>query len=459
MNTVASIKSAKISNYFDSKIFAIFSWPFSCGIPLFLVMSTLSARLLEGGVVLNKIGMFGLASLPYSFKFIGGPLLERYSIPILTRYFGRACSWMIISMLGVAVALIWMGAISLSSPHGLTHLFIATMTVAFFSALNDTAEAEMRINLLNPNELSFGMASYAVGYRLGTIASGSGALIIASLYSWFLTYVFMAALMLIGVIAVMLQGRKKSNPHIEMLRNKLPAEKLSSRVIREVTAYFKIMTTAIKEFLKTPGWLLAILIIVFYYYSDAIIIAMANTFYLDIGLSKMEIGTWSVTIGTIMALTGGVLGGALGSRFGALPILFVSAIFHLFGMCGFAYLAHITIQTGHLIDLHATHHLLSPILLFKLIIVYQNFIFGLSSAGYITIMAVRCRPPYTATQNALMTSLMAGTKILFVASSGFLITLMNWQNFFIFLAISVIPSLLFIGLLIRVRKNEALSYD
>lgn len=436
-----------IALYLQRKMVAILLWAFACGIPLLLVLSTLSARLLESGASLTRIGLFSLASLPYSLKFIAAPLLEQLSPPVLSRHVGRARAWMLLGMYGVMCSLIWMACLDLKSPHGFDHIFIAACCTTTFAALTDIAEAELRIELLSSAELGLGMGCYAIGYRLGMILGGGGALLIAGYYNWTLAYFIMACAMLVGIAAVLSQ---KQAPRQQKI---IEAQKeLTSTIIRIKQILYKSLHAPIVNIIKSPGWWLALLIIIFYNFSDDLIIMTSNPFYLTISLTKATIGLWVGSVGSIVALLGGIIGGSLCSRFGALPVLLV---------CGIAYISY-TLLLALLAHMHFSInlpilHLIAPFTLFKFIAVFSNLIIGLSSASYVTVSAARCHAPYTATQNAILTSLMAAARTVFASVSGWLAFKLGWEKFFIFTCCAMVPSLIFIYLLSRINRRVGLA--
>ena len=123
---------------------------FSSGLPLYVIISLLTAYLRVEGTSLKDIGIFSLLMLPYNWKFIWSPLLDRFSIP----YLGRRRGWILISQLFLVFLIAAMGFIS--PGHSLMTIAILALSVAFFSANQDIAIDAFRRELLSDEELGLG---------------------------------------------------------------------------------------------------------------------------------------------------------------------------------------------------------------------------------------------------------------------------------------------------------------
>lgn len=405
---------------------AILAWSFACGMPLALTTGTLAAYLVQSHVSLQTIGLFSLAALPYSLKFIFAPLVQNKSIPILCQYFGRVRSWMILAIIGMMLGLVVMGHLSNFSQM-IWPLFLATTFTVLCSSVNDTAEAEYRIELLRDDEFGYGMACYAIGYRLGMIMGGGGALLFAASLSWSYTYYLMAVLLGIGLIAVLKQPHaQQTNPAVHH------------------TATWQSYLYPLKQLLDNPGWIYALVLIVIYNYADDLLNMMLNPFLLNSGFSIAEIGIWQGSVGGIIGMVGGFIGGTLLHRYGLTRMLMWCVVMLIISNMLFIPLAH-----------YANPESLSPAMhyLFRFQAIIGNFIQGISAIAYICFIAKQCNPPYTATQNAFLTSIMAASKVLFATFGGYLVVWLGWPNFFIHIVLVSIP----IFILLWLYKNTTVN--
>lgn len=187
---------------------------FSAGIPYFLIFSSLSLWLDQVGVEKSAITYFSWAALGYSFKFLWSPLVDRLPIPLLTAKMGQRRSWLIVIQLLVITAICWMGMTDPSQGHNaLTRMAIAVTLLGFSAATQDILIDAWRIEASNEKDITMLSSVYIVGYRIGMITSGAGALFIADYlgtsmdnyqYSaWQASYLIMASCMLVGLMTTL----------------------------------------------------------------------------------------------------------------------------------------------------------------------------------------------------------------------------------------------------------------
>ncbi len=171
---------------------------FSSGLPLLLSSGTLQAWLTVSAVNTATIGLFALVGLPYTLKFLWAPLLDRYS----ARWLGRRRSWILIMQLAISLTL---AALALTDPKSQLWIFaMLALMLAAFSATQDIAIDAWRTDTLSPPERGFGAALFVMAYRIGMLAAGSFALILAQYFGWPPTYFVMALLMGVGLLATLL---------------------------------------------------------------------------------------------------------------------------------------------------------------------------------------------------------------------------------------------------------------
>ena len=176
-----------------------------------------------------------------------------------------------------------------------------------------------------------------------------------------------------------------------------------------------------------------LLFVAFYKYGDALLGVMANPFYLDIGFSKSEIALISKFYGMVMTITGSLLGGLLVVRYGIFKTLLIGGIAQALSNLAFAAQALV----GKSLPMLAVT------------ISIENFTGGIATIAFIAYLSSLCNVAYTATQFALLTSLMAFARTIFASGGGWLADQMNWVAYFLLTTVAAVPGLLLLLWLIK----------
>ena len=382
---------------------------FSCGLPLLLTLSVLQAWMKEAGVDLTTIGLMSLVGLPYTLKFFWSPFFDRYTLPLM----GRRRGWLLVSQLSLMAALVWLG---FSNPVAHPELLaVSAMAVAFFSASQDIVVDAYRREDLPDHELGLGSSLYINGYRVGMLLASGGGLILADHLPFSRVYLIMALCLLPGVITTILtpEPRVASFPVT-----------LAAAVVDPLVEYFNR---------ENALWILAFILM--YKIGDTMAAAMTTPFYLDIGFSKTQIGAVVKLFGFWATVVGTILGGIAMIRLGILRSLWIFGILQAVSTAGFALLAAIG---PNLTALSA-------------VIAFENLSGGMGTAAYAAYMASITDKRFTATQYALLTSLMGIPRVLASAPTGYMATIMGWQGFFIFCTLIALPGLF---LIIRISDQH-----
>lgn len=415
-----------IQPYLQKKILAIFLSSFASGLTLILVTGTLATYLTQSHASIKTISLFSLCTLPYAIKYLFTPFIRINRIPYLSQRYGNNRAWILMALFVIFLMTLWMGSISLTSPNAFIHLFIVTLFTVIFSAINDTALAEYQIELLTKQDFGHGMASYSMGFRLGMITGGSVALYIAAIVNWHAAYYLMATFILIGIVAVIFQPSAKKN-------DSLPHKYFS---FQEIMLPIKNLLSQSKSF-----WI--ILLILCFNFSDNMLTMMINPFLLKTGFKLSEIGFWQGNVGGILSIAGGFVGGILLSRYHLFYVLALSMLLLSSNNALLILLASEKIQT-----------LTSMNLIFHIQSMVGNLTTGISAAAYVALISSQCKSPYIASHNALLTSLTALAKIIFIIMSGYLITKFGWLNCFIFITLFSLP---IFGLIYYCMGNNSTS--
>jgi PAT family beta-lactamase induction signal transducer AmpG len=198
-----------VADFFQRRVLVMLALGFSAGLPNLLIFDTLSAWLRDGGVSLAVIGFFSLATLAYSAKFLWAPLVDRTRIPGLTFWLGHRRSWMLVAQVAIMIGL-WL--ISGQDPAtSLGAMAAFAVFVGFAGATQDIVIDAWRIEVAEDRQQGVMAAAYQWGYRIAMIVAGAAPLVLAQAYSWNFSYAAMAALMAVGMLAVLFAPREESH--------------------------------------------------------------------------------------------------------------------------------------------------------------------------------------------------------------------------------------------------------
>jgi PAT family beta-lactamase induction signal transducer AmpG len=386
---------------FNRRMLMAFVMGFSCGLPLLLTMSVLQIWMKEEGLDLTVIGLINLVQIPYTWKFIWAPIMDRYTLPFL----GRRRGWLLVAQLTLIASIIGLG---FSSPaNHFWMMVIMAMLVAFFSATQDIVVDAYRREDLPDKELGLGSSLYIFGYRLGTMLAGGGGLIMADHIPWSMVYLVMALFMLIGVIITLITPEP-------VIATEIPRT-LKDAVIQPFAEYFK-RDEAI--------WMLAFILL--YKVGDSMASAITAPFYLEIGFTKTEIGTVVKIFGMWAIIAGALVGGTMMLRLGINRSLWVFGFLQAISTACFAVLAGIGPSVTAL----------------SAVILFENISSGMGSAAQLAFMASITDKRFTATQYALLSSLAAFPRVVASAPTGYMAKYLGWESFFITCALIAIPGML-----------------
>ncbi|MDJ0829089.1 MAG: AmpG family muropeptide MFS transporter [Desulfobacterales bacterium] len=386
---------------FSGRMLVAFLMGFACGLPLLLTISVLQAWMKEAGVDLTVIGMMALVGLPYTLKFLWSPILDRFTLPFL----GRRRGWLLVVQLTLMASIVFLG---FTNPVANPWLVaFAAFLVTFFSASQDIIVDAYRREDLADEELGLGSSLYVNGYRIGMLLASGGGLIMADHMPFSMVYLIMAACLLPGVITTLLAPEPVVTAG-------------TPRTLKEAVLHPLI------EYFSRSGALWMLAFILCYKIGDTMASAMTTPFYLDIDFTKTEIGAVVKLFGFWATIAGGFLGGIILLRLGINRCLWIFGFLQAASTAGFAVLAHI----GHNISALAA------------VIGFENLSSGMGTAAFVAFMASITNKKFTATQYALLTSLMGIPRVMASAPTGFLAKNFGWEGFFIFCTLIAIPGML-----------------
>jgi len=399
----------------NRRALTVFLLGFASGLPLALTGSTLQAWLTDEQFDVKAIGWFMLVSLPYTWKFIWAPILDRYKIPVL----GRRRGWIISTQIILIVCIAAMGMVNPRQEFYILAVF--AVAIAFFSSTQDIAIDAYTVEVLKPEERGVGSGLNVMGYRIAMLVSGGGALILADKYAkrplvileggkipgnFELAYVAMAILMVVGVIAVLIGPE----PTVE---EKPP------RTMREAVVEPFI------EFFKRKGAWAMLAFVVLYKFDWVLTNAFSTRFFMEIGFSKTEIGVVYKGFGFFATLAGTLGGGVLLARWGVNRSLWIFGAIQ--AVTTAAYIAVTVLGKNYAAMVFA--------------IGAENFAGGLANAALVAFLMGIANLKYTATQYALLTSAAAVARIIANVPAGYMISALGWHWFYVVCILTGIPGL------------------
>ncbi|KAB2308745.1 AmpG family muropeptide MFS transporter [Betaproteobacteria bacterium SCN2] len=420
---------AALRVYAHPRVVGMLFLGFSAGLPLLLVLGTLSFWLSEAGIERATIGHLSWVGLAYGFKFLWSPLVDRLNLPLLTRLFGRRRAWLLLSQLCILLALL--GMANTDPVLNLTHMVFFALAVAFASATQDIALDAYRIEAVETEKQGAMAATYQAGYRIAMITAGAGALWIAAAFDpseatydfhpWKVAYTVMALLMSIGMLTTLVIRE----PEHSVMPPRIAEEGFLRWLIGSFVQPFV-------EFFSRFKWqaLLILALIAVYRISDVVMGVMSNPFYQEMGFTKDEVATVSKVYGVIMTIAGAGLGGLLTLRIGVMRTLFLGAVLSAATNLLFVWLAGV----GH--DVGALVFTVSA----------DNLSAGIASSAFVAYLSGLTNQAYSATQYALFTSVMLLLPKFIAGFSGEFVDAWGWANFFTGTAMIGVPVLVLVWL-------------
>ena len=409
---------------------------FSAGLPLLLVLGTLSFWLREAGLDRTTIGYLSWVGLAYAFKWVWSPLVDRLPLPLLTRWLGRRRSWLLLSQGLVMVGLVGM---AFNDPKlALAPIVWCALAVAFGSATQDIALDAFRIESADVQHQAALAATYQTGYRLAMIWAGAGVLWVAARAevagvsgyqpgAWKVAYLVMAASMLVGTVTVLLSRE--------------PAPRTFAPAKNALDWLRSALVEPFADFLGRYRWqaVLILGLISIYRISDVVMGIMANPFYVDMGYTKDEVAAVTKVFGVVMTLLGAFVGGVLAMRLGVMRVLMLGAVLSAGTNLLFAWLG----TRGH--DVTGLIFVISA----------DNLAGGIASAAFIAYLSSLTNVQYSATQYALFSSMMLLAPKWIAGFSGRFVDANGYTEFFLGTALLGLPVLILVALVSRMKTASS----
>jgi MFS transporter, PAT family, beta-lactamase induction signal transducer AmpG len=376
----------------------------SSGMPLYVLIQLVPGWLRTNGVDLATIGLFSIATLPYAWKFVWAPLLDRFRLPLL----GRRRGWMLVSQVLLLVAISQFGEID--PVQNIRAVIVVVFATALFSATQDIVLDAYRREMLADVELGTGNSFFINAYRVSSLVPGSLAFVLADHLPWTFVFWVVAAFMLVGIVTTLLVP--------ETYDDRLAPTSVRSAVVEPFV-----------EFFGRGGMRSALLVLAFlflYKLGDNMAVALQTPFFVDTGFSLTQIGTVAKFAILGSSIAGAALGGLIMLKLSINRSLWVFGIVQLTSILGFAALA----RAGP-----------NPFVLFA-VASYEYLGVGLGTVAITAFIQQQTNMRFTATQLALLTTFATLPRTLASATTGFIIEAVGYFSFFLICTAIAVPGML-----------------
>lgn len=405
----------------NSRILTVLFLGFSSGLPLALTSSTLQAWYTQEGVSLVAIGALSLIGLPYVWKFLWSPIMDRFVPPWL----GRRRGWIFLTQIGLCIALFVLA--NMSPKVFPLAMGLMAFLIAFLGASQDIAVDAYRTDILLPQELGLGSAYFIFAFRVAMLVSGGLALVIADHVGWRLTYEIMAVMLAALTLASYI------GPEVSKTQQQ-PPKNFSAAIVEPFS-----------DLLKRDGIGIVLLFIVFYKIGDALALSLMSNFLLHgLGFSLTDVGFTYKTLGLLATIIGAFVGGALLTRLNLYKALLLFGFAQAFSNLMFMILAY----AGKNYFLMASS------------IFIESFCSGMSTAAFMAFLMTLCHHRYSATQYACLSALSAIGRVFLGPVAAVMVLHMGWITFYFWSFLLSFPGII---LLSSIRKKvtfyaEAIEY-
>lgn len=395
----------------DRRIAAMLGLGFSSGIPFLLVYVTQSAWLSEAKVPIGILGLLSELTLAYKFKFLWAPFLDRYDAPVFGRWLGRRRGWIIVTQIGVILALT---GIAFGDPaHWLAWTIVFSLALGFAGATQDVVIDGWRINVASAERQSL-MSSWAeIGWRMGNLVAGAGALYLADAYGWRAAYLCMAVAMAPGLVAALLAPEPDSD------RSGAPSH----------AGFVETIVAPIRDLIGRLGPMAVpvLLMVAGFRMPGYVSSAMAMPLFKSLHYSNADIATVTKLFGFGVALGGTFLASYIVPRIGIMASLVAGTVF---GSASHLSLAYLALHGGDGGGAFWT---------FAATVSIDSFAYAFASIVLITYMSSLTVTEHAASQYALLTSLCALPGSLLAGASGFVIEATGFVWFFVATSVIGLP--------------------
>lgn len=379
---------------------------FTSGMPLYVLVSLIPAWLREENVSLAAIGVLSIMQLPYTWKFIWAPAMDRYALPFVG--LGLRRGWMLLTQVLLLLTIVQFGVLA-PGGHPMWVVAVLSACIALFGATQDIQLDAYRRELLADNELGLGNSIHVNAYRVSGLVPGALSLWLGSILPWSLVFLITALFMLTGIVMT-LCIKERSTPQ--------RPHSLHDAIVFPFEEFFG------RHGIKSAFAILAFMVL--YKLGDNLATALSTPFYLDMGFSLGEIALVAKNATLWPAIIGAMLGGIWMIKLGINRSLWIFGAVQVVTILGFYWLAVVG----------------NNIYVLALVLSFEYLGVGMGTAAIVAYLASIAHPSYLATQIALLTALTAVPRLIASAVTGVVVEHIGWPHFFLVCFAVAIPGML-----------------
>ena len=410
---------ASFRPYLEKAPLAAFFLGVSSGFPYAMIGATLTTRLAQDGIDKKSVTAFSLAFLVYNLKFLWAWVVDGVKLPLIGRL-GQRVSWLLLAGVLVMAAVANLALVDPSS--SLLYTAYAAVLVGAAGATYDIVIDAYRIELLEPRQLGVGSGMSQYGWRIGSVAAGALALVLAARVGWEAAYLACAGFALPAMLTGLIAGEPQRHHEPKQRRG-------FGEAVKSIYGPFV-------DFFTRQGAFLVLLFILLHKIGDTLGQLTLRLLLDDMGYSNDEIAIYDVGVGFWAYLIGIFVGGILYSRLGMKRSVLLSLI--LMGVSNFSFA--LLAGAGH-----SNWGLAACI-------GFENFASGIGGVTVVAYFSALCDLRFTAAQYALIS---AATSIVgrFITgtSAGALVESMGYVNFYLLTTAAALPGIL---LFWRLRRRD-----
>lgn len=382
---------------------------FLSGLHYAAITSVLQVRFINENSSIILIGCLSLISQVYLYKFVFAPFIDYYGIPIISSYFGKVRSWIMLNQVGLIVTFFLLGLLSVKKTPLL--IILCASLAAIFSAFQDVSIDKHRIELLHKNEINAGSAWYLIGFRIGLIFAGSILIFFSEFYGWHLTYYLLAIIIVFGFSSNFILYK---NNNTQSTHNK------------QYNSIFKLIFEALNDIKNLTHAYYLLIFIALYGLGDTFTLSVNNIFLLRyLKITTNELILYANTLNLVMLMLSTILARYLIQRYSLSKCLFLFGFGQLF-----------TLSLYMLLSIIGNN---KPLVITAILL--EGLFGGLTATAVIILTSYIVKKPYIATQYALLASLAAIKTVILGPLSAVVVVWLNWTKLYLIGMCLTLPSL------------------
>jgi PAT family beta-lactamase induction signal transducer AmpG len=405
--TTSTAKPTLLQALADKRMVAILFMSFASGLPFNLTGFTLQSWLTAAGLDIKTVGFITLAGVPYAWKFLWAPLLDRFLPPVL----GRRRGWILIFQLCLAVTI---GTMGFFEPTREIYIIAGiAFVIALCSATQDIVIDAYRVDTIPAGERSVAAAVAAFGYRTAAMLAGAVLVSVGAHFGFRTAFLAVGVVMLAMTVATV-RAPDPKNPG------------------RPPQTLLQAIWLPLKDLVTQRGALGFLLLVFTYKAGDAFALSLYSFFMLKIGFTLDQLAAAKIVM-TVATIVGVTLGGWLYLKWGMVRSLLVFGILQALTNLLYSWLAVVGPKFWLMIGATALDTMAG----------------GMGQAAFVAFLMSMCSTNFSATQYALLSAMAAVPRIVTGPIASQVAPAVGWPHFFVVTCLTAVPGLVLLCYLVK----------